>query len=144
MFLLTVTCELRPTEDRDKVVKAITNLFTLERVEVVEDYPYSRVVGESRRVESLTKLHHLLRQERILDTVRGVLLGGKAGNTVEFKLHKQSAYVGRATIVTLDSESPLGPIVVRVTSDKIDEVIEWLTPKTVDGRPVRERQIPKV
>lgn len=144
MFLLTVTCELRPTEDKEKVVKALTNLFNLEKIEVVEDYPYSRVVGESKKIESLTKLHHLLRQERILDTVRSVLLNSKVGNTVEFKLHKQSAYVGRATIVTLDSESPLGPIVVKIVSDKVDEVIEWLTPKTVDGRPVRERQIPKV
>lgn len=144
MFLLTVTCELRPTEDKEKVVKALTNLFDLEKIEVVEDYPYSRVVGESRKIESLMKLHYLFRQERILDTVRSALLNSKAGNTIEFKLHKQSAYVGRATIVTLDSESPLGPIVVKIVSDKIDEVIEWLTPKTVDGRPVRERQAPKV
>ncbi|MEM4967128.1 MAG: RNA-binding domain-containing protein [Zestosphaera sp.] len=144
MFTLTVTCEVRPTEDKDKVMKAVTNLFDLDKVEVIEDYPYSKLVGESSKIESLAKLHRILRQERILDTFRSVLLSNKIGNTTEFRLNKQSAYVGRATLVTLDSESPLGPITVRITSDKIDEVIDWLAPKTVGGRPIQERSVPKV
>ncbi len=144
MFMLTVTCEIRPTEDKDKVVKAVTNLFNLSKIEVIEDYPYDKLVGESDKIESLLKLHRLLRQERILDAFRNVLLNNKAGNATEFKLNKQSAYVGRATLVTLDSESPLGPIVVRIVSDKIDEVIDWLAPKTVGGHPTQERSVPKV
>lgn len=144
MFVLTVTCEVRPTEDKDKVVKAVTNLFSLDKVEVVEDYPYDRLVGESSKIESLVKLHRILRQERILDTFRSVLLSNKVGNTTEFRLNKQSAYVGRVTLVTLDSESPLGPITVRIVSDKIDEVIDWLAPKTVSGHPIQEKKIPKV
>ncbi len=144
MFMLIVTCEVRPTEDKDKVVKAVTNLFSLSKIEVVEDYPYNKLVGESDKIESLVKLHRLLRQERILDAFRNVLLNNKVGNTTEFKLNKQSAYVGRATLVTLDSESPLGPIVVRIISDKIDEVIDWLAPKTVGGHPTQERSMPKV
>jgi predicted RNA binding protein with dsRBD fold (UPF0201 family) len=142
--MLTVTCEIRPTEDKDKVVKAVTNLFNLSKIEIIEDYPYNKLVGESDKIESLVKLHRLLRQERILDAFRNVLLNNKAGNTTEFKLNKQSAYVGRATLVTLDSESPLGPIVVRIVSDKIDEVIDWLAPKTVGGHPTQERSVPKV
>ncbi|MCC6033567.1 MAG: hypothetical protein LM561_05775 [Desulfurococcaceae archaeon] len=144
MFMLRVTCEIRPTEDKDKVVKAVTNLFNLSKIEIIEDYPYNKLVGESDKIESLVKLHRLLRQERILDAFRNVLLNNKAGNTTEFKLNKQSAYVGRATLVTLDSESPLGPIVVRIVSDKIDEVIDWLAPKTVGGHPTQERSVPKV
>ncbi len=144
MFMLTVTCEIRPTEDKDKVVKAVTNLFNLSKIEVIEDYPYDKLVGESDKIESLLKLHRLLRQERILDAFRNVLLNNKVGNTTEFKLNKQSAYVGRATLVTLDSESPLGPIVVRIVSDKIDEVIDWLAPKTVGGHPTQERGVPRV
>jgi len=144
MFMLIVTCEVRPTEDKDKVVKAVTNLFSLSKIEVVEDYPYNKLVGKSDKIESLVKLHRLLRQERILDAFRNVLLNNKVGNTTEFKLNKQSAYVGRATLVTLDSESPLGPIVVRIISDKIDEVIDWLAPKTVGGHPTQERSMPKV
>jgi len=142
--MLTVTCEIRPTEDKDKVVKAVTNLFNLSKIEVIEDYPYDKLVGESDKIESLLKLHRLLRQERILDAFRNVLLNNKVGNTTEFKLNKQSAYVGRATLVTLDSESPLGPIVVRIVSDKIDEVIDWLAPKTVGGHPTQERGVPRV
>ncbi len=144
MFILTVTCEVRPTEDKDKVVKAVTNLFSLDKIEVVEDYPYDRLVGESSKIESLVKLHRILRQERILDTFRSVLLNNKVGNTTEFRLNKQSAYIGRVTLVTLDSESPLGPITVRIVSDKIDDVIDWLAPKTVGGHPIQERKIPKV
>ncbi|MGC8975130.1 MAG: RNA-binding domain-containing protein [Thermoprotei archaeon] len=142
--MLTVTCEVRPTEDKDKVIKAVTNLFNLDKIEIVEDYPYNRLVGESSRVESLIKLHRILRQERILDTFRSVLLSNKVGNMTEFKLNKQGAYVGRATLVTLDSESPLGPIVVRIVSDKIDEIIDWLAPKTVRGHPTQEKSVPRV
>ncbi|PUA33245.1 MAG: hypothetical protein B7O98_02080 [Zestosphaera tikiterensis] len=144
MFLLRVKAELRPTEDEEKVFKALKNLFEFERLEVIDSYPYKAVVGESKNITSLKKLHDILRQERILDAVRNVLIKSKSGSTVEFKLHKQSAYVGRVSLITYDSESPLGPIVVTISSDKIDEVIEWLAPKTVSGHPIHERPMPEV
>ncbi len=144
MFLLRVKTELRPTEDEAKVIKALKNLFEFEKLEVIEGYPYKVVIGESKNIASLKKLHSILRQERILDAVRNVLIKSKSGSTVEFKLHKQSAYVGHVSLITYDSESPLGPIVVTISSDKIDEIIEWLTPKTVSGHPIYERPMPEV
>ena len=42
-------------------------------------------------------------------------------------LNKQAATVGIAALCDDPSESPLGPIVLRIRSQRIVEVIDWLT-----------------
>ena len=142
MFVLRVESEVRPTEDKNKVLRAVTNFFDVESYRIIESAPYSLMLCESRKVESLLKLYTSLRVERILDSARKIFEKGKYGNKLIFKLHKQSAYAGHISFVTIDSESPLGPIKVIITSDKIDELIDWLAPKTLHGKPLWEKNIP--
>jgi predicted RNA binding protein with dsRBD fold (UPF0201 family) len=146
MLLVRVEAEVRPTEDVEKVKKAVLNLLDLDKVDVVDlGSTYKLIVGESKDITSLIKLHRLLRIERILDTARNLMFKSLVGgNTVVLKLHKQAAYVGKVSLVTHDDESPLGPITLTITSDKIREVIDWLAPKTSRGRPLWEAPIPKV
>ena len=142
MFLLRAEAEVRHTEDLKKVVKSITNFFSIKHYVVREEGPYPTVVAESDRVESLLKFHDILRRERILDSARKVLEHGRRDNTIVFKLHKQSAYAGHPSFVSVDSESPLGPIKVRILTDGPDELIDWLAPKTSGGRPLWDKPIP--
>lgn len=146
MILIRVEAEVRPTEDVDKVKRAVLNILDLEKINVIDTgRGYSVIVGESNNIASLIKLYSLLRRERILDAARSVMLKSLVGNdTVVLKLHKQSAFVGRVSFITYDDESPLGAITITITSDKIREVIDWLAPKTSRGKPLWERGVPNV
>lgn len=144
MFLLRVEAEVRPTENSEKVAKAIKNVFDVELREVELSEGYRLLVGESGNLESLRKLYQALRAQRILDSARAYMLKNRKGSSLELRLHKQAAFAGHVSLVTFDEESPLGPIRVLVVCDKVDELIDWLAPPTSQGRPVRERPPPKL
>ncbi|MCS7108129.1 MAG: RNA-binding domain-containing protein [Sulfolobales archaeon] len=146
MIEIRVEAEVKPTEDVEKVKKAMLNLVDVSKLSIVDlGGGYKLLTGVSNNISSLIKLHRLLRVERILDTARGIMLKSLVGgNTIILKFHKQSAYVGKASLITHDDESPLGPITLTVTTDKVREVIDWLAPKTSKGRPLWESPIPKV
>lgn len=146
MIEVRIEVEVKPTEDVEKVKKAVLNLVDIGELSTVDiGGGYKLLTGVSEDVKSLAKLHRLLRIERILDTARNIMLKSLVGgNTLVLKFHKQSAYAGKASIVTHDDESPLGPITLTITSDRIREVIDWLAPKTSKGRPLWESPTPKV
>jgi len=144
MLLVRVEAEVRPTEDPEKVVRAVRNLVDVELKVVELPELYRLLVGESSSVDSLRRLHAALRQERILDAARSYMLKNRRGNSLELKLHKQAAYAGHISLVTYDDESPLGPIRVIIASDKINDIIDWLAPPTSQGRPIWEKPPPQV
>lgn len=123
---------MRPTEAREKVEAAVKKIFpTLELKQSGDS-----VVGESADVGSLSRLHQLLRQQMILDSARSAMRAGKQGETTQFMLNKQVAFVGRVSFT--NGESPLGPIVVTLEAPDIDRLIDYLAPRTQEGRPIRE------
>ena len=73
-----VSALLHPTEIEEKVRTAITNMLPVE-VEL-QDFGIPRLYGKGD-LESLRKLHELLRENRILDTARHVFLTGIEGDT---------------------------------------------------------------
>ncbi len=124
--------EVRPTEDREKVEAAVKRIFpTLELKQEGDS-----IVGESADVSSLATLHQLLRQHMILDSARSVMLARKRGETTQFMLNKQVASVGKVSFTT--GESPLGPIIVTLEAPDLDRLIDYLAPRTQEGRPIRE------
>lgn len=136
---LSVYAPVYPTEDIEKVKKAITNIFPVELL--VQDNGTPGLHGEGD-IESLRKLHFLLRDGRILDTMRKVLLSAKKGCRTCFRLNKQVAYVGKVNIS--DGNESLGPIDVEISAEnEIDilHIIDWLAPVTVDGKPVEEIEL---
>lgn len=144
MFLLRVEAEVRPTESVDKVIRAVRSVVDIDLKVVELSEGYRLVVGESDSIESLRKLHTHLRQERILDAARSYMLRNRKGSSLEIKLHKQAAYAGHISLVTFDEESPLGPIKLLIVSDKIDEIIDWLSPPTAHGKPIWEKPPPRL
>ncbi len=147
MFMLRAEVEVRPTEDEGKVRKALRNLLSvndddIKTVDLGENY--KMLIVESRKIATLFKLYELLRQERILDTARSIMYSSRRGEILTIKLHKQSAYAGHISFISYDDESPLGPITITIVSDKLDEIIDWLAPRTSRGKPLWEREVPKV
>ena len=134
-----VFAPVHPTEVQEKVEQSILNFFpvTLE----LQDDKIPGLYGEGD-LESLRKLHLRLREERILDTARRLLLNGIRGDTTRFRLNKQVAYIGKLNFPA--GKESLGSIEVEISADTEDEllaIIDWLAPQTVDGEPVMEIEL---
>ena len=129
---LRVEAEVKPTEAREKVEASVEKIFPTLELTQAGDLLY----GESTRVEVLARLHQLLRLQAILDSARKTMLRGRRDNVVRFMLNKQAAFVSRVSFT--DGESPLGPIVVTLEAPDIERLIDYLAPRTRDGKPIRE------
>lgn len=129
---LRVEVEIRPTEDRAKVETAVKKIFPALQLNMAGDL----LVGESTEVEALDRFHQLLRLQMILDSARSVMQRGLHGNVLRFMLNKQVATVGKVSFT--DGESPLGPIVVTLEAPDIERLIDYLAPRTREGKPIRE------
>jgi predicted RNA binding protein with dsRBD fold (UPF0201 family) len=147
VLVVRAEAEVRPTEEAEKVLKAVLNLLAFSENEIkFEDLGngFLMLIGESRRIAALIPLHSLARRDRVLDTLRKYMLSNLSGNTMTLKFHKQTAYAGHISLLTYDDESPLGPIIVTISSDKIRDIIDWLAPRTSRGVPLWENEVPDV
>ena len=124
---VVVEVEVNPTEDLEKVKKAITNLFPAATIDVRSGGRKSLLVATTEGTKGLTEFYISLRQERILAAARRVFRRGTQGNYITFYLNKQVAYAQRISFCDPFGESPLGPIQVKVRCDDSKEVIDWLT-----------------
>ena len=112
-----------PTEDREKVKRALLELFpdlAFER----EDEVVAGTAG------TLDRLRELIRNQKIRDAARGQLLSGRRGDVTRVRMSKQAAFVGRANFT---SGGPLGDVVVEIESDVLDGVIDDLAESTSGG-----------
>ena len=134
-----VTALVYSTEAEERVATAVRNLVPVELKH--QDFGVPGLYGEGD-LESLRKLHMLLRENRILDTARQVLLAGIEGDAAQFRLNKQVAFTGKVNFPA--GEETLGSIYVEISAESRDEllkVIDWLAPRTVDGKPVEEIEL---
>ncbi|CAJ36099.1 AAA family ATPase [Methanocella arvoryzae] len=130
----TVSTLLFPTELEEKVRQAVENIFPGTKLTLIQKPGYvDRLEG---RAPSLEELHCLLREQKILDTARNSMYAGKKGNEIEFQLNKQAALMGYVNF--LDHEVALGGIDVTIVDDEPELIIDWLAPRTAEGRPVQE------
>lgn len=141
---IRVEAEVRPTESVSKVLKAVSTLIFTDNAKV-EDLSkgYKMIVIESTDLESIKPLYNSLRKQQILDTARDYMYKHKRGETVIIMVNKQAAYQGYVSFVESHSESPLGAIVMTISSPQIDKVIDWLAPRTAHGKPLWELSLPK-
>lgn len=123
---------VRPTECVEKVVSAIEKIFPGLIMDIRED----RILAYDGP-ESLQTFHKLLRSQQILDTARSVMLGSLVGDSVQFQLNKQAAFMGKVSFPP--EEEPLGSVHVKITGGR--RVIDWLAPQTEKGVPIKEIEL---
>lgn len=120
MVEVTVRTRCYPTEDRDKVARAITNVF-----------PDAVIQGDDPMIahsSSLETFRDLLKRQRIRDAARAVLRRGLKRGSASFVLNKQVASVGK---VSFSEEShALGDIEVILSSDDMQALIDSLVTET--------------
>lgn len=137
--IVKVSSLVYPTEMQEKVIKAITNLFPIELH--LDEFGIPRLYGEGD-IDSLRLLHVRLREERILDTARHILLTCIEANTTQFRLNKQVAFIGKVNFPA--GEESLGSIYVELSTENREDLlklIDWLAPQTIEGKPVEEIEL---
>lgn len=116
-----VTAEVHPTEDPDRVARAVRNLFPDAEVQLKDD----ELVAEA---SDLTRLRDLIEDQEIQDTARTQLLHSRQGDRLVFTLSKQPAYAGAVNFAV--DRSPLGDLEVVVEADDVDVLVDRVAPAT--------------
>jgi len=121
-----------PTEDPGKVERAIKKIFPTCSMTLESQSEEARILrAREHGKQALIPLQSLLRQDRIRDAARSVLMSGISNNMITFHLNKQVAFVGHISFSMPNAESPLGPITVRIRCENPIGLIEWLAPRSV-------------
>jgi uncharacterized protein len=128
MLLVTIRTVLRPTEDPEKVRTAILNLFPESEITVEQ--------GEAvAKTATLERFMTLIRNQKILDSIRHKLLDGMAPGSTSISLNKQAAFVNRVSLS--EGRTALGNIEVTIESEDVERLIDKVAPRTVDGVEVK-------
>ena len=126
---ISVYSLVNPTERVERVASAIERIFPGLVINIEDNRIEAH--GGPDAIENFRKL---LREQRILDSARSVMFEGKIGNKIQFSLNKQAAFMGKLSFPP--EEEPLGSIHVEISGS--EEIIDWLAPRTREGRPIRE------
>jgi predicted RNA binding protein with dsRBD fold (UPF0201 family) len=116
-----------PTEDPEKVRKAVLNLFPDSMIEEKD----GRILAKTG---SLGRFKELIRSHRIIDATRRILLRGRQGTGTSFMVNKQVAFIGKISYV--EERLPLGSIEVSIEDDDLGGLIEEIAPVTVKGEEI--------
>ena len=125
---VTAEANVNPTEDEAKVRRAVLNIFPAGRAEKItkpDGVELVRVNGSG--VNFLETFRRLLKQDKIRDAARKVLLARIEGDRITICLHKQAAFAGHASFCAPVGESPQGPITIRIETPSPESVVDYLT-----------------
>ncbi|WP_457548997.1 AAA family ATPase [Archaeoglobus sp.] len=126
-----IETKVNPTEDVDKVVQAVKNIFPDAEI---------TIEGDTLKAKAwdLRKFRDLLRRQRILDTARTELLKGKSSNETTVFLNKQTAHIGKINFT--DENAILSPIRVtfKLYGVPFGKFLDYIAPPTKAGKPIRE------
>ena len=122
---LKIESAVNPSESPQKVMSAITNIFG----DCSPEFKYgSLIVASCFALECLRIIYDQIRSRAAMGVLRRILIDNRISNTTSFLLNKQAAAAGIVAVIEEESESPLGPIRVKVVSNELDKIIEWLAP----------------
>ncbi|MEM1832474.1 MAG: RNA-binding domain-containing protein [Desulfurococcaceae archaeon] len=130
MVEIIVETEVRPTEDIEKVKKALQTIVTLEDLKVAEiTTGFKTISVKCESIKCMEPLRNAIRIQQIEPAVRAYLYKRIENSTLVILIHKQAAFAGKVSLIDSDRESPLGPIRITITgtSNEIEEVIKFLT-----------------
>lgn len=125
-----VETEINLTEDREKVKKAVANIFENFSMEIKSSYGGSMLLAEAKGRAALVKFRNVLRSDRIRAAAKKVFFGGIRRTAVSFCLNKQVAFAGHVSFSEEVAESPLGPIRVTIKCGDPKLLIDWLVLRT--------------
>lgn len=130
MVKIIVETEIRPTEDIEKVKKALQTIITLNDLNIEEVATGFKTVSiKCESIKCLEPLRNAIKIQQIEPAVRAYLHKNIENSTLTILIHKQAAFAGKISLVDSDRESPLGSIRIVITGgiEEVEDVIEYLT-----------------
>jgi len=124
MVEVRAIASLFPTEDEDLVRRCLLNLFPDSKISLTDG-------GMEAVSDDLSRFKEIIRNHRILDSTRSVMLRGLSEGRIDFQLNKQAALQGKVSFA--EGRPPLGPIEVRIMTDDPQALIDDVAPRTVNG-----------
>lgn len=125
-----IEVDVNPTENEEKIKKALFNLFGNLPTELKPLQKGSALTAQAKGQETLSTLRNILARDRIRDAARKALHNGMKSDSLTFYLNKQVAFASHVSFSEAEAESPLGPIKVVVKCENPTELINWLAPRT--------------
>jgi len=119
---IEMSCPVNPSEDPDKVEKAIANIFPYSIIK----YENFTILAQSKELRSFEKIYETIHTNQSQKAYSRNLENNLENDATWFFLNKQAAFVERVAICDEPEESPLGPIKVTLTSSNIDGIIDWI------------------
>ncbi len=119
---ITLKTKIHPSEDEEKVIEAVENIFPDINLEIREE----EIIGKSEDPLALQNFKNKLGIQAIRESARRELKKGKGKNSIRFTLNKQAATVDKVSFS--EGETPLGGISVEIESDDLDELIDIIAP----------------
>ncbi|WP_423792499.1 RNA-binding domain-containing protein [Methanocaldococcus indicus] len=129
-----IKTKVKPTENKNKVIKAVKNIFPNIKLEGKKEEELIILEGET---SNLNKFKEMIRRQAILDTARMILEENLRGNSTTFYLNKQAAYVNN---INFDIDTH-GGIFVKIVADEnedIKKIIKDIAPRTKHGKIIVE------
>ncbi len=118
---IIIETEVYPTEDVEKIKDAILKIFPDAKIEVL--------AGEIRALsQSIENFGKILKEERIRDAARSVLLGNLYDDEIIFGINKQAATVGKISFSV--GNVPLGDMKITIRGENLRDVVDRIAPDT--------------
>ena len=115
-------CTINPSEDPEKVKEAISNV--LSDIEIHSSNNSLKATSEN--LETLSHIFDVIHSRKTLQVYRRSLKKNCSNDSTWFYLNKQAASANVVVLCDEAEESPLGPIKIILTSNRIEDVIDWL------------------
>ena len=132
---------VHPTEDQAKVERALLKIFPtgkVQREEKPDGAVFVSVHGSG--FEFLSNLRILIKQERIRNAARAILLRRLREPGLRFYLNKQAAFMGRVSFCEPVGESPHGPINIEVDTEDKQAIVDYLASPPTQSFNIDARQ----
>jgi len=132
--LVQISAIVHTSEDISKVIVAAKNVSGGLEPDSFEESE-NLVVLEYNDMNALHYLYRKIRERQIISAARRLLLRNLVQDTTRMLVNRQVAYIGNIVLCEEEDESPLGPIIVKIESSQIMQVIDWLTTEQdIDSR----------
>lgn len=114
------------TEDKERILQALKNVIDME-YSVEND----RIIGKTDSYKDLETIYNRIRDKQIIPVVRRLLRKNAKNNKTRVYINKQAAFVNNIVFCDRADESPLGPIVVTIKTNNVEEFIDWISPRHI-------------
>jgi len=122
---IVLEASVSPSEDPSRVAKALESVIGEARNELHEVRNSIRMITEDG--SAFVRLRDQLRDRHVRSAARKQMLLNTSGRSTSLMLNRQAAAAGVIALCGSPDESPLGPIHMRIESDRLGSVVDWLT-----------------